>query len=161
MITQREINAFFTILDVLADPEKAREQLTVLQNMRASVDADLARVGEVTQRNQNTLNEARHMMTSAKELERAANEKNEINAELAKALAAKDKEQRENANRAQEINRLLNVRDGELRDREQELTEKIKRYETSLADHNVRNEALRKKEAEYRERMEKLKQITN
>lgn len=161
MISQRDINAFFTVLDVLADPDKAREQLTVLQNMRESVDADLKRVGEETQRAQNMLTEARNESASAKLAMARVKEHEDNVGKIEQQQLAKDKKQIEVANQQVEIQRLQDEREERIAAREADYAERIKRYETSLVDFNVRNEALRKKEAEYTERMSKLRSIAN
>jgi chromosome segregation ATPase len=161
MISQRDINAFFVVLDVLANPERAKSELKVLADMRASVDSDLEKAGIATQNAQNALTEARNIESAAKlALDKARETEEQNKADLA-AIAAERESVSKIVMQNAEINRLLNAREQEIEQREKELIAKLSRYETSIADHNVRNEALRKKEADYRERMEKLRQISN
>lgn len=161
MISQRDINAFFTVLDVLANPEKAKSELKVLLDMRASVDADLQRVGEQSQRAQSMMTEAREKELLAEEDMKRATQIMATNEVIRAKLNEEADKAFKDAKNNQEINRLLNLREEEITKREQEVIQKISRYETSLADYNVRNEALRKNEADYRERMSKLRSISN
>lgn len=159
MISQRDINQFFTIIDVLSNPEKMKQEMEVLSNMRASVDADLQRVGEESQK-------ARSMQTEAQAI---LNNREAWNTTLAAKLAELDEredkikkiqdEQIVAAGQQVEIKRLLDARAKELDAREEEFVSRASKQDSREAALQVREEGLRKKEADYTARMSKLRQI--
>lgn len=159
MISQRDINQFFTIIDVLSNPEKMKQEIEVLSNMRASVDADLQRVGEESQK-------ARSMQTEAQAI---LNNREAWNTTLAAKLAELDAREDEikktqasqvvTANQQIEIKRLLDARAKELDAKEADIISRAVKQGEREAALQVREEGLRKKEADYTARMSKLRQI--
>lgn len=160
MISQRDITAFFTIIDVLASPEKAKAELEVLQNMRASVDADMQKLGEEKQKAAGMMDEANAIIkkkTSVEKEQEAVFAAQEVKA---KELAMFEAKLRNAAAQQQEISRLLDEREKKVNAREQAMVEETTRFNQKVEAQAVREDALRKKEADYAERMAKLRGIT-
>ena len=159
MISQRDILAFFTILDVLADPEKAKQELDVLKNMRASVDEDLQKLGEEKQKAAGMMKEATAIIESQKKIKSEQEHVFAAQEVKAKELERMEGKLRNAAAQQQEVSRLLDVREAQVADREKEIDERAKRINEKAEAQGIREEALRKKEADYAARISKLRQI--
>lgn len=159
MISQRDINQFFTIIDVLSNPEKMKQEIEVLSNMRASVDADLQRVGEESQKARSMQAEAQVVLNNREAwTQTLAVEAAELNKQAAEIRKIQD-EQVVAAGQQVEIKRLLDARAKELDAREEEFVSRASKQDSREAALQVREEGLRKKEADYTARMSKLRQI--
>lgn len=159
MISQRDINQFFTIIDVLSNPEKMKQEIEVLSNMRASVDADLQRVGEESQKARSMQTEAQVVLNNREAwTQTLAVEAAELNKQAAEIRKIQD-EQVVAAGQQVEIKRLLDARAKELDAREEEFVSRASKQDSREAALQVREEGLRKKEADYTARMSKLRQI--
>lgn len=159
MISQRDINQFFTIIDVLSNPEKMKQEIEVLSNMRASVDADLQRVGEESQKARSMQTEAQVVLNNREAwTQTLAAEAAELNKKAAEIRKIQD-EQVVAAGQQVEIKRLLDARAKELDAREEEFVSRASKQDSREAALQVREEGLRKKEADYTARMSKLRQI--
>ena len=160
MISQRDITAFFTIIDVLASPEKAKAELEVLQNMRASVDADMQKLGEEKQKAAGMMDEANAIIKKKTSVEKEQESVFAAQEVKAKELERFEAKLRNAAAQQQEISRLLDEREKKVNAREQAMVEETARLNQKVEAQAVREDALRKKEADYAERMAKLRGIT-
>lgn len=161
MISQRDITAFFTVVDVLANPDKYKQELETLSNMRASVDADLQRIGEEAQKLKGVKVEADAIIQARAKVQ---NEQEAVFA--AQEVKAKELQRLEDkltnaALQQQEISRLFDVREEKLNTRESALNLLTTRIDQKVAAQDAREEALRKKEADYTARINKLRQIAD
>lgn len=159
MISQRDINQFFTVIDILSDPEKMKAELLVLQNMRASVDADMQKLGEEKQKVSGLMIEAQAILTKKGAIEKEQESVFAAQEVKAKELELFDGKLRNAAAQQQEIKRLLDERAKQLDAREQEIVDRAEAVTSKEVNVNMRDQALRTKEADYTARMSKLRQI--
>jgi len=159
MISQRDITAFFTVIDVLADPSKMKQELDVLQNMRASIDADMQRMGEEKQKAAGVKAEADAIIKGNAKVKAEQESVFAAQEVKAKELQRFEDKLRNAAAQQQEISRLLDAREKKVKEFEEDNNSREQRLEGKAAALDVREEALRKKEADYTARMSKLRQI--
>lgn len=161
MISQRDITAFFTIIDVLADPEKAKRELQMLVDLRASVDKDLAGLKEREQKAMNALADAQNIQRKCDshnaELEDVGKRLDERTAALLMA-EGKIKQAQE---QQKSIVSTIKARELKLSQNEAKFTERETSLEDKEALYAAREIALRKKESEFAQKMSKLRDVVS
>jgi DNA repair exonuclease SbcCD ATPase subunit len=159
MISQRDINQFFNIVDILSNPEKVRQELLVLENIRKDIDEREARVLAKEEQVNGRRIEADRIIDSQNEVARVqAMTQNELD-RRAQMLAEQEQKILKVLEQQRESARILQEEEKRLKEWDAAYGKSLEEFQQKEADYASRMSMLREKEKDYQERMEKLRKL--
>lgn len=161
MISQRDIQQFFNVIEVLREPDKYKAELTVLENIRKEADTQMQAAIELRDLAHGQMIEAQRIISSQDQVQNDLEAQRRVTNDLATKLMVAKEDQEKVASQLKEVKRLLDEKEKALDERDAAIGVSLQALADKEKDYQDRMANLRANEKDYQERVAKLRQIAS